>query len=778
MSSAALGRFSITSPLLAALTVVLAGAFVPVNHEHSKQPLVIRTPSLEASKAIIKSLPKTSLKSIFSPAGFKRVAQTTITRLDASKFTDISTCHSTNDTPLTTVPDPSNALEKSYRKVKAQAKDLTDLDGQITVTEISSWSEPRFLTSSPSCRTSRTICNCCNSTHAFAETYDVAGPSKCPPPITWKDILAEEPLEGQHWEGVYGLPPGSTVEGWETRSSESTPSLSPWDRDDSLDEDDSGSSFEDLPPPAIGIPADPDPDPDQPMHHYDHLRVTEELKAQQYWRDDWKIDVDVSRPFDIGDPSTLGPAMLRALGERATLAFVGLEQENIRHLEIHSRVRHDTGSIDVPTRAKESHDPHHLGYLSLGAQSSILGAFARVTTTICHLRKFVSAIFILHNVSSGHELSPSGTMHLLTHNIRSRTVEAFADAVDPQIQRFDRWCAEKEEAICRARAGIGDSLVVSLLSLDKDVRDTFAGTFDVLLDILRQLIACICQSHDRLDQAVWDLASMPTRVPAAAVSALLLDLLSEAAEEQSSMGNTATSTSLSTVFAMTTEPVWYTIGKWLQDGMPIRNAWDSVDDVQTLNGELFIEDNELLVMDPDFWAEGYVLRKPVTLENERNQSAVPTFLGRVVHQTLGAGKAVGLLRTMGIHFLSEHSMEEESPLHLDWRSFAEFFESNAATVIRDSESLSHLIEEEVSSYCLAAGMRLSQVLTEGCDLARHIAAIEGLFLMTRGDVLSNFTDALFAKMDSQQPWNDFHVLNSAFSDVVESSNSNWIETSL
>lgn len=33
-------------------------------------------------------------------------------------------------------------------------------------------------------------------------------------------------------------------------------------------------------------------------------------------------------------------------------------------------------------------------------------------------------------------------------------------------------------------------------------------------------------------------------------------------------------------------------------------------------------------------------------------------------------------------------------------------------------------------------------------------------------------------MDSQQPWNDFHFLNSAFRDVIESSNSDWIDTSL
>lgn len=33
-------------------------------------------------------------------------------------------------------------------------------------------------------------------------------------------------------------------------------------------------------------------------------------------------------------------------------------------------------------------------------------------------------------------------------------------------------------------------------------------------------------------------------------------------------------------------------------------------------------------------------------------------------------------------------------------------------------------------------------------------------------------------MDNQQVWNDFHFLNSAFRDVVESNNSDWIDASL
>ncbi|KAI9569285.1 Spc98 family-domain-containing protein, partial [Boletus coccyginus] len=666
----------------------------------------------------------------------------------------------------------ADALRESYRKVKQQAKELTDLDEQIKLSHLPDHLQLLILLSSaPS-----------NATYAFAETYQDARPSEPPSPITWKEILAEDPFEGQHWEGVYGLPAGSTVEGWETRSGGSTPSLSPWDEDDSLDSDGTPPSFEDLPPPVTTTPAESN---SHHRVHYqrNHLELIERLKAHQYWRDDWKIDVDVSRPFDIGDPSTLGPAMLRVLGERATLALVGPEREKyiherdaVREVLMCLQGRKNLVIYTTPDTFSSVPSPTapRLLHFTSSAQSSILGTFAQVTTTVCHLRKFVSAIF--DSVSGVHEITPSGTMRLLTHNIHSRTIEAFADAVDAQIQTFDMWCAEKEGAICRALTGRGDPLVVSLLSLEKDIRDTFSGTFDVMLDILHRLIGYICQSHSRLDQAVWNMPSMPTRLPSAVVSALLLDLLLQAIEEQWSMGNVSASDSLATVFAKTSEPIWHMIGKWLRDGMPVRNIWDSLDDTQALDEEFFIDDNELPLLDPDLWADGYVLRNPVVLERgERKQSAVPAFLGPVVDNVLGAGKAVGLLRMMGIYF-SESATGKQHPL-LDWKTFAQLFESSPAS-LRNSESSSYLISEELSAYCLAAGLRLSRVLTEECDLSRHLAAVEGLYLMTRGDVMSNFTDVIFAKMDSQQAWNDFHFLNSAFRDVVDSANSDWIDASL
>lgn len=144
------------------------------------------------------------------------------------------------------------------------------------------------------------------STLAFAETYNEIDSSKLETFITWKDILAEEPFEGQHWEGVYGIPSGSTVEGWETRSTGSTSSLSSWDKSDSLEDEDDIELQQS--PEESTQPGEASDTSRRIVRHSVHssLTIVEDLKAQQYWRDDWRIGIDVSRPFDIGDPSTLG----------------------------------------------------------------------------------------------------------------------------------------------------------------------------------------------------------------------------------------------------------------------------------------------------------------------------------------------------------------------------------------------------------------------------------------------------------------------------------------
>ena len=150
----------------------------------------------------------------------------------------------------------------------------------------------------------------------FADTYleERANPQPPPKSLTWADILADEPFEGEHWEGVYGLPPGFVKSSNDVDDDwDSSRSLSPLNSDDlALDEDDSTSSSDYcLPRSPIHIVSedfqtlsqaneDNAPDP------HAQRQLAEELKSRQYWREDWRSDADPWPTFDIGNPSSLG----------------------------------------------------------------------------------------------------------------------------------------------------------------------------------------------------------------------------------------------------------------------------------------------------------------------------------------------------------------------------------------------------------------------------------------------------------------------------------------
>ena len=129
-------------------------------------------------------------------------------------------------------------------------------------------------------------------------------------PLTWENILKEEPLEGQHWQGAFGLPDGSTIENWEQESS-SIDDLSLLD-DAEYDEDASSpdsmqSVFQ---PETFG-------GRDSFLEHARNLPgrvIMETLQDRQYWRFGWRTDVNCHQKFDIGVPSSLGTGLRSNLG--------------------------------------------------------------------------------------------------------------------------------------------------------------------------------------------------------------------------------------------------------------------------------------------------------------------------------------------------------------------------------------------------------------------------------------------------------------------------------
>lgn len=132
---------------------------------------------------------------------------------------------------------------------------------------------------------------------------NIKNPPLLVPELTWADILAEEPFEGEHWEGVFTAP--NDGDEWD-----SSPSLSPLNSDDlALDEEDDQSSDHDRP----SSPVSPLSHLSLPERRYkdfaytsDHREQFERLRSKQYWREDWHDDTHAETVFNIDDPSTLG----------------------------------------------------------------------------------------------------------------------------------------------------------------------------------------------------------------------------------------------------------------------------------------------------------------------------------------------------------------------------------------------------------------------------------------------------------------------------------------
>lgn len=378
-----------------------------------------------------------------------------------------------------------------------------------------------------------------------------------------------------------------------------------------------------------------------------------------------------------------------------------------------------------------------------------MASFAQNATVLRHLRMFVSTVYTKLSEPPVHFTTTTTTRR----QGYTRTLEAFADAVDREIQAFDTWCANKEEQICCAQGGVGPALTVSLLSLEKDIKDTFTASFSVVLDVLQKVMGQASgtpSSHSLLP--LW-------RIPPAAVTTLLLDTLLQAVQEHLSMIDMKTANTLMRVFAMTAEPVWSMVGRWLEHGMPIHDSATTSmlgRRGDTLDDEFFIEDNEIMFLDPDFWSDGYILREGTAeVESvteacgENEPKTVPVFLAHVAGAVLSSGKATGLLRALGVppvpHTHGPHrSFGDLLALHTTHNS--DRHQQDTTAVSLSADTLSRVVYDELLPRCRTTETLLTTVLADDCDLWRHLSAIENLYLMRRGDTMSHFTDVLFAKV--------------------------------
>lgn len=344
------------------------------------------------------------------------------------------------------------------------------------------------------------------------------------------------------------------------------------------------------------------------------------------------------------------------------------------------------------------------------------------------------------------------------------------------------------------------SVVVSLLSLEKSIKDTFEDVFGVLLDVIHQVLGRptartteVQESSDGVKEEDLKSELFQWAIPRAAASsttAHLLDTLFSSVQTHLERGERLAADAVMRVFVRAAEPVWGMVGRWLKDGMSVENdsspgsGWGTHGSGE-LEEEFFIECNGLGIgigggmgglLDPDFWKEGFTLRDgvgPSEAEAEddfwdegatgggtRKRRGIPTFLRHIAEPVLSAGKSVGLLKVLGLmpslHGAGKGEDEGGGALaSWKWRSFAKLViaetgqdeQSRGTGLFSISvDTLSRLIYDELATYCQDIGMRVSNALVDECELWRHMGTVEDLFLMRRGDIMSHFSDVLFAKV--------------------------------
>ncbi|KAG8960555.1 hypothetical protein FRC00_000061 [Tulasnella sp. 408] len=583
-----------------------------------------------------------------------------------------------------------------------------------------------------------------------AAAADILHSIRNPPPpphvLTWEDILAEEPFEGEHWL----MPP-----------SPSSSSLSSWSdlpsRQQVVDSDGSTSASEDsISLKSHELKADGAEVSDKIEPSDDPQNTLDALQQQQYWTNQSPLK---DTPFNLGDPSTLGPAFasLRKSSSDAPVHISELNAVREALMALQGFYGYlfqlDPGSHQVQLTPSAPVLPH----MSPGAFRSLLSAFASTATTLAHLRRFIQ-FTRLREVTNGVAY-------------RCRTLSAFSEGVEVVLSDFATWCSDIEMQLCKAQAGSGPEIIVSLLSLRHKLQQQTNATFDILWLIARKFCATPNTPSER-----------ELRLPDPCSSAqYILDQLLAYSQSHASMGDQKTAASLMRVFAYAITPLWCSLHLWLKNGVPsagpLDDRYGSIDGI-IHDSEFFIEINDGLLTSADSWHEACVLRStPDTVDD-----GVPEFLQAMGPQLLSAGKAVGLLRALGTEDFFYESGEDGPALEwlADWVDAQTLFgdgplkegTSMHSTVLANDNNLpptskpsqlatinpddqrKGLWAEEVSTraaryllpLCGSAQARLNRVVIEESRLWDHLRAIEDIYLMRRGDIMAEFCDILYSRV--------------------------------
>ncbi|RKP08974.1 Spc98 family-domain-containing protein [Thamnocephalis sphaerospora] len=606
--------------------------------------------------------------------------------------------------------------------------------------------------------------------------------------LTWKDIIRDEPLTGEHWQ-MPTFASGSDSE-------------SDYVTDEENASHAGGAIKSTFQKQFAPIPTFPQSADAEQRASAEARLIREILHKMQFWHGNrWQHTLSNAKPFDFYEAVALAPALAAAMDSAVTDAQqVSTELYITERQAVRQTIfmllgrdcflfKHIGGIVQPSDRAS-------LRHLSRSALHSSLSWFARHGTAIAAVREYASVVLT-------QDVEP-----------KSRVNQAFAAAIHCELMLLEKQLRvlEHEYSIAFAPAKESRS-VVSLSVLQQRLAEPL-GCFHVLLTLLGRV---------RTDDA-------------AVFSTSILDELYRAVVDAHFTEDTAACGFLLRLFERALAPYMETL-----------HAWVFIGELDDLNGEFFIERNRHVQHRADtYWESSYRLR--CTADSVATRC--PTFLYQYRRCVMTAGKTVHLARLIsdGEHLVIDEGRslmmkqyrlaEAQVSPHADVATATRSMElcASAPSVKRyprlmqalfstgqasNGQDAGHGTQQSAMAHAnpcaflglsatqapgapwipleaiiaralsglLASrreesGQRLVHVLATRCALWNSLSALHGFYYMLAGQSWHRFCDTLFSKMDAGGVWAERRLVDHLLLDAVQGDTildercvSAWIRTS-
>ncbi|WRT65449.1 uncharacterized protein IL334_002392 [Kwoniella shivajii] len=636
--------------------------------------------------------------------------------------------------------DLAEALQKNLHqleKCRQKGKTSWEGDGEIKLSNLPQYVHLLLnLADKPS-----------TSTHDFAYSYLHRVPPSGPTAdqILYRQIMNDEPFDpGEVWDE-------EVLSGWTESEDESERSLS-------SDSDGSPTEDEVKTPSSFVLRAQKKKNDElrrreiEEERKQDALEVVRGLK-EAYWLKPGQVQAMPDGMYGWKDLITKTNTL--SLSRRVikdgkendkAITPAQLQRELLFALSGRSGVLFHFNEAGICSITPEHPQVHHLSPHGL---DDTLKTFRHYALQAASIRRFNDQVLqpVPFNFNTNSKISN-------TINFPNKTQQAFAAACRDIMAKFDLWVSELESSFTFGSSPYSSSSSipgVSAASTPSLLRLEFERRYAALLDVLSALI------------------------PHSANATILLNLILTTMTTLHHTQDSIHLSSLRDLFVQTATPTWQMLGVWLQHGMPIPSSlldpeetytstFDNSDE-RPLETEFFIKrDRDVSWADEDFYESGFVV----------SEDGWPEWLGEDVGElVLEAGKAKGLLRSL----LGGIACDD------DWVSLDEVLAITTivdqvdSSVTRKTEERVNVIEaitNHLKPMCQLTQFHLRRVLDEDCGLEQHLNAIEGLMYHRGFEILYEWTEGLFQKINANEKWADFQTLTSTLRDAIEKQSAGWM----